>query len=211
MDRQIKQAQLSKLYQDARTDNVVDFANQANQLSQQGDARTNREILSAILSGKTVSAGTKGRLAPANSVMVALQDFAEQRQTGEFTGVGIAGRLKEGVKSIFNLEDPKSITNKQNIEAINLKVQQWASGAALTEQQTKQVERLTPSKNDSDRAVRAKMNGLYNYMLKQVESDLLTDGVNINFAPVNMFETYDLLKEATPEQLAELKSLGLID
>ena len=212
LDRQLKQAQLAKIYNDIKAESSSGILTEkVNSLAQVANPEANKQIMSALLTGKAVSAGTRARLAPANSVLNAVSEFSDNRQTGQFTGLGIAGRLKEGVKGIFNNKSLDAISNQQNVDAINLKVQQWASGASLTDTQTKQVENFTPSKGDSDREVRAKLSGLYNYMLNQVESDLLTDGVNVNFAPVNLFSTYDSLQKATPEELAQLRAEGLIE
>jgi LysM repeat protein len=191
LDRQLKQAQLSKVYADIKdTNNTQVLSETLNKYASVGDPSVNKEVLSSILTGKQVSAGTKGRIAPAYEVLNALDEFSSQRQDGKFTGMGgFLGfaKLKEGVKGLFNSKDPEAIQNAQNIDAINLKVQQWASGASLTEQQTKQVNKLTPTTWDSDKEIQTKTTGLYNYMLNQVESGLLTDGVNINFSPVNLF------------------------
>ena len=170
------------------------------QLSSNGDPVSSKQALSTILSSDAVSTGTKGRIAPALGVINAVDEFANSNIEGEFTGVGIFGRIKEGVKGFFNKKSPEAINNAQNIEAVNLRVQQWASGAALTEAQTQQVNRLTPTLNDSDATVRTKLSGLYNFMLNQAEADLLTDGVNIQFQPVNLFEIRDLYQKASPEQ-----------
>lgn len=192
--RRLEEAQLSKIYSDIneskKAGGTVALSETLNKYASIGDPNVNKEVLSSILSGKQVSAGTKGRIAPAYEVLNALDDFSSQRQDGKFTGMGgFLGfaKLKEGVKGLFNSKDPEAIQNAQNIDAINLKVQQWASGASLTEQQTKQVNKLTPTTWDSDKEIQTKTTGLYNYMLNQVESGLLTDGVNVNFSPVNLF------------------------
>ena len=173
---------------------------QVNDLALSGDSESSKSALAALLSGDLISDGTKGRIAPTISVLNAVDEFANMNLEGSFTGIGVAGRTKEWVKGLFNKRSPEATTNAQNIDAINLKVQQWASGASLTEQQTEQVNKLTPTKNDSDKVVREKMSGLYNYMLNQAESDLLSDGVNVQFQPVNLFEIADLYKQASPEQ-----------
>jgi len=211
LDRKLKNAQIGKIYADMRSETSNGIITEKVQtLANQGSTTSNREIIASILTGKTVSTGTKGRLAPATAVMNAIDEFTEQRQSGVFIGMGFGGRIKESIKGIFNVKNKQAIENRQNIDGINLKVQQWASGANLSEQQTEQVNKLTPKAGDSDKTARIKFSGLYNYMLNQVESELLTDGVNINFASVNLFENRDLLQNASPEQLAELKAQELI-
>ena len=161
---------------------------------------TVKSSLASLLGSDTIALATKARISPALAVLNSVDEVANSNIEGKFTGMGIAGRIKEGIKGIFNKKAPEAITNAQNIVAINLKVQQWASGAALTEEQTKQVERLTPGLYDSDKTVRTKLNGLYNFMLNQAESDLLTEGVNVQFPAVNLFEIRDLYEKASPEQ-----------
>lgn len=214
LDRQLKQAQIQKAIADATATRSVNATPQekaaalgqlANQYTQLADPVANKAVLAEIFAGDTVSAGTKGRIAPANNALNAIAEFSSNRVDGQFAGIGPSF---QNFKALFGREDPASIQNKQNLAALDLKVQQWASGASLTEQQTKQVQKLVPKIDDTDRNVRTKLNGLYNYMINQVESDLLTDGVNINFKPVNLFETYDLYQNASPAQKAELKAQG---
>lgn len=164
------------------------------------DPVSTKDALSSLLGSKAISPATKTRISPALAVLNAVDELANSNIEGKFTGVGLFGRMKEGVKGLFNMKAPEAINNAQNIEAINLKVQQWASGASLTEQQTEQVNKLTPKLNDSDKTVKQKMNGLYNFMLNQTESDLMTDGVNVQFPSINLFEIADLYEKASPEQ-----------
>lgn len=172
----------------------------ADTISTSNDPVTAKRGLAEILASGAISAGTKSKLAPAVEVLNAVDEFASGNLEGQFTGVGFFGKLKEGVKNIFNQKDPEAINNQQNIDAISLKVGQWASGASLTEQQQKQVDNLTPSSYDSDKTVRTKLSGLYNYMLNQAEGNLLTEGVNVNFPTINLFEVYDLYNKATPAE-----------
>ncbi len=211
LDRQLKQAQLNKIYSDINSaKNPQVLASQVNQLTQLGDPKTNKQAISAILAGKGIEAGTKGRIAPANEVMNAVEEFTANRQNGGFTGVGGLGYRKEKLKGFFNQKSPEAIYNQGQISALNLKVQQWASGANLSTQQTKEALNMVPSDKDSDKVVRTKLNTLYNFMANNVESGLLTDGVNINFKPVNLFETYDLIQQASPEQREQLKTQGYL-
>ncbi len=211
LDRQLKQAQLNKIYSDIRgTDSPRGLSEALNKYSALGDPAINKEVLASILSGKQVSAGTKGRLAPSNAVLNALDEFAAQRQDGKFVGMGgVLGfaKLKEGVKGLFNQKDPEAIQNAQSINSIKGKVEQWYSGASLTEEQLKSVKKMIPNTWDSDKEIQIKTSGLYNYMLNQVESELLTDGVNVNFAPVDLFgKTIDPLGVANNTENATTSS-----
>jgi hypothetical protein len=190
----------------AANDAKVAMAN-VQALTQNGDPVSSKQALATLLASGDISPATKGRLAPAVGVLNAVDEFSNSNVEGKFTGAGFFGKLKEGVKGWFNAKNPEATTNAQNIEAINLKVQQWASGASLTDTQTEQVKKFTPTTWDSDKTIREKLNGLYGFMLNQAEGDLLTDGVNVNFAPVDLFEIRSLYSKASPEQKAQLEEL----
>lgn len=169
-----------------------------------------RAILSNLVGNKAVSSGVRSKIAPAVEVLNAAEELAGLNQNGKFVGTGgVLGLAPAGqwFKGIFNMQDKEYQNNVQALEAINLKTQQWASGAALTDQQTKQVKKLTPNVYDSDKTIRNKINGLYNFMLNQAEGNLLTEGINVQFPSVNLFETYDLYQKASPDQKKEIEKL----
>ena len=114
------------------------------------------------------------------NVISGLQQLVNNNPTGEFAGINpirLPGKLKS----------QEALRNLSDIEAINLKVQQWASGAALTEQQTKQVEKITPRKGDTDKQIRAKVNALANYMISQVSGQLAGQGVGFSMDSIDFF------------------------
>jgi len=201
-----EQLQQQKLLQDINGGGTSNLADQVNAIFQNKEANTPviaKQVLSELLGSKAISSGTRGRIAPAVEVLNAVDEFANANLEGKFIGSGgFLGfsKLKEGVKGLFNMKNPEATTNAQQIEAINLKVQQWASGAALTEAQTKQVEKFTPSTWDSDKQIRDKTSQLYNFMLNQAEGNLLTDGINVQFPSVDLFEIQKLYSNASPEQ-----------
>lgn len=121
-------------------------------------------------------------------VLSSIQAFAESNADGEFPGLGVWHAPFPAWAS------DKGKENLGNIEAINLKVQQWASGAALTEEQTKQVARFTPKKGDTYAQTRIKTNGLANFMLNQARGVLASQGVSYNPGTVDFF-TSSLLAE----------------
>ena len=107
-------------------------------------------------------------------VINSLQKLATENSNGQFIGLApikIAGNLR-GAESRSKLT-----ANRSDIEAINLKVQQWASGASLTNEQTRQVKKLVPDKNDTDFKVREKINNLTDFMQTQLQSSLAAKGV----------------------------------
>lgn len=126
------------------------------------------------------------------NVISGLQELVKGSPEGVFKGLAPL-RLLPG-----KLKSPEALTNLSNIEAVNLKVQQWASGAALTEQQTKQVEKITPRKGNTDVQIKAKTNALANYMISQVSGQLAGQGIGFAVDKVDLFTK-------TPEQ--ELKEL----
>jgi hypothetical protein len=184
------------------TNNPVDVSTVIQNAVTDSNPITVKESLASLLGSGSISPSTKARISPSLAVLNSVDELANGNIEGKFTGIGVAGRIKEGIKGLFGYKDSEAITNAQNIEAINLKVQQWASGAALTDAQTKQVARFTPTLNDRDTTVKSKLNGLYNFMLNQAESDLLTEGINVQFPAVNLFEISDLYSKASPEQKA---------
>lgn len=114
--------------------------------------------------------------------MTSVQALADRNTQGTFAGIGFGSGIKpERFKS------QTEMSNRQDIEAVGLKVQQWASGASLTEQQTKMVEKFTPQLGDSDNAVKTKVNGLVNFMMGQVSADLAGQGINYSPETIDMF------------------------
>lgn len=128
---------------------------------------------------------TKGKdnvnLQNAAGVVSALQAFAERNPSGQFAGTGPFGGF-----NAFKSEEGK--TNEADLKAIELKVQQWASGASLTAEQTKMVAALTPKDGDLPGQIRAKTNGLANFMLNQTRGTLAAQGINYQPAEVDFFD-----------------------
>jgi hypothetical protein len=170
--------------------------------------KNNTTLLQLMGSGK-VTAANKTAIGAGLALSRAAQDLAGANPTGEFEGL----YPFRGVVDFFlpeGLKRQATVRNEAQINALNLQTQFWASGAALTEQQTEYVLGLIPTKNDTDRATKEKLNTLVNYMMTQTSAKLMTDGINFKPEQVNLFETNDLLSQASPEQLAELKSQGLV-
>jgi len=128
-------------------------------------------------------------------VLNSLQKFATDNKEGNFIGaapIRLFGKLRgKEARS-------ERLGTRSNIEAVNLKVQQWASGASLTEEQTKQVKRLTPDKNDTDFQIRNKINQLTDLMQTQIQSELASKGVY--YQP----ETIDWFAPTPTQQLNEI-------
>jgi len=174
-------------------------------------------FLASVFQNSKISGTVKTNLGNVLAVSRAVADFAEANPDGKFKGITpiegkTLGLLSLG-RGIFSSQASKKqrASNITSIEAINLKVQQWASGAALTDQQTEQVDRLTLTGKETDVAARNKTNSLYNFMLDQAETQLLLEGINQRMPRVELFELGDLASGLSPEQEAEARAAGLIN
>lgn len=178
----------------------------------------NETVLTALLGNKKIAAGTRTQIANQLGVIKAVKSLAEARQTSGFKGISPLNTILNFKVPIIGAGIPfreaakskEAVENAGYIEAINLKVQQWASGASLTQAQTEQVSRFTPKVNDTDSAIRTKLNNLYNFMNEQASSQLQSEGKTFIPVKTNLFELFDLMKEASPEQLKQLKDQGLL-
>lgn len=222
LDNKIKQAQLSKIYSDiakdkAANNQVVDVS-KINAIPGLSAETKNQMIITEFLKNPKLGQTTRTNIGNSLGVIKSLEDIAQANQDSSFTGVSPFNSLLN-VKIPFTdiglpfrqaAKQEKAIQNEGYIEAINLKVQQWASGASLTNQQTEKVNKLVPLVTDTDANFKTKINNLANFMLTQSAAQLQTEGIDFKPEKVNLFETGDLLKQASPEQLAELKKQGLI-
>lgn len=165
--------------------------------------KNNAVMLALIKTGK-VGDAAKTSLSSVLGVNKAIEDLANARQYTEFKGVA---PIKTFLPSIDAFSSAEAIQNRGYLDAINLRVQQWASGASLTSEQIKQVNRLVPSVNDTDANVRTKMNNLANFMNQQVSGTLASQGIDFKPEKVNLFENRELYNKASPEQKAELDKI----
>lgn len=143
------------------------------------------------------------------NVISGLQQLVKDAPSGVFKGVNPLLRTPNKFAS------SEALTNRSNIEAINLKVQQWASGAALTEEQTKQVAKITPRVGDTDKQIKAKTNALANYMVSQVSGQLAGQGIGFSMDNIDLFNRkpldQDPLKVNTPQTVGGEDSLNLFN
>ena len=96
-----------------------------------------------------------------------------------FTEIGLP--FREALKSA------EGTRNTAYINAINLKVQQWASGASLTKQQIEQVAKLVPMTSDIDTKVREKLNNLVDIMQQQIKGSLQSEGIDYQPQKADLF------------------------
>lgn len=114
-------------------------------------------------------------------VISSTQALAQSHADKKFKGAATV-RLTPGF-----LKGPKQLQTQGALEAINLKVQQWASGASLSKDQTAQVRKLTPDKNDTDNQIATKLNNLTNFMLQQTKGSLAAKGADYTPPTVDLF------------------------
>jgi hypothetical protein len=129
---------------------------------------------------KSSGAKDNTNLQAIGGVIAAVQALAEANPSGEFPGIGI-------FNSPDILKSPEGVANNSYVDAVNLKVQQWASGASLTKQQTEAVARLTPKRGDSYAQIKSKTNALANFMMTQAQGTLASQGVTFTPQSVDFF------------------------
>lgn len=174
--------------------------------------------LQEIFKSSEVSAGNKTSVGNGLALAQAAQDLANANIDGKFSGFSPFRSFTDIKIPFTNLGLPfrqalkrnKTVQNEALISALDLQTQFWASGAALSEEQTKLVRQMIPTVNNTDTQIRTKVNQLINYMLSQTSSRLITDGLDFQPQKVDVFETVKLLEQASPEQQAQLKAAGLI-
>jgi hypothetical protein len=158
----------------------------------------NQEALTAIIRGNSkIGQGTKTNLANLLGVIASAEDMANSSEDGKFTGLSPFRNLTDMEIPFTNIKvlpfreagkRKETIQNETMINGINLRTQVWASGAALTEQQTKQVEAMTPKVTDTDAQVKTKLNQLSNFMMGQARSVLQSEGINFTPQSIDLFE-----------------------
>lgn len=129
---------------------------------------------------KSTEGKTSDNLKNVLGVVSAAQSLASGSPDGKFEGIG-------PIALSGPLTSKKGQANKTNIEAVNLKIQQWASGASLTPEQTKKVQNIAAQVSNNDSQVRNKTNAIVNFMLSQVRSDLASQGINYEPAEIDLF------------------------
>jgi hypothetical protein len=172
-------------------------------------ANKNQAVLTEVFKNSKVSAGNRTSIGNGLSLLQAAQDLASANAGGKFAGLYPGRSIADFfLPEAFKRE--KTVSNESLISALDLQTQFWASGAALSDEQTKLVQKMIPTKNDKDKTVRAKVNQLVNYMLSQTSSRLRTDGITFTPERIDLFETTNLLEQASPEQVAALRAEGLL-
>lgn len=176
IDDKIKRASYAKAMKDLA-------GSSANQLQDSEITGVPSQDLAKIID-VTGAKSTKG-ITDALGVIKGVETFAKRNPEGTFIGMAPIRFLP----AVFRGAEAKTERqfNLGDINAINLKVQQWASGASLTTEQTKQVKRLVPDKNDTDAQIKRKVNQLTQYMIGQVQSELASQGIQTGTPTFDFF------------------------
>lgn len=146
-------------------------------------AATNpRSLVASIFANKNIKRTQD--LDNAAAVVSSAQELADAHKQGKFKGFGIFGG---GLLPQFAISQ-EGIATRASVDALNGKVQQWLSGASLSKQQEKLVKSFIPDRNDTDATFRTKVNALTNYMLSDIAGRVATQGVNIDYQPVNFWQ-----------------------
>lgn len=185
-----------KLAQQAFENSITNRELELKTIASQDNENTKALItdVNTALGSNKIGQGTKTALSTILGVINATEDLAKATPDGSFAGLYPGRSIVD-----FALPDlakrTKTITNEGYLDAINLKVQQWASGASLTKEQIAQVARFTPSKNDTDKAVRAKMNNLVDFMQQQIKGSLQSEGIQYEPQKADLFNEKQTLEQ----------------
>lgn len=181
LDEQYKRAEIANIYSEIADRNAKN-APQNFVTPPIVNPATGKYDPSAQLSSLINASGAKdnANLQSINAVISAVQGLAENNQDGNFPGLGL---IRPGTLTI----GPKGTSNQSSIEAINLQLQKWASGASLTDAQIKQVAKMAPKAGDTNKNVRNKINALTNFMLNQARGLLTSQGIPYTPTSVDFF------------------------
>lgn len=140
------------------------------------------------LDASKFTAGNKTAYQNVQGVIESAKNWANKinSNNGTVAGVGLGGLIPSKFIS-QNGQDSRTALN-----ALNLRVQQWASGASLTESQTNMVKNFMPSEYDSDTQVKQKLNSLVDFMNTQMKTIAQSEGQQYNPPSVSLFENKEL-------------------
>lgn len=149
--------------------------------------------LSQALSSKKISEGSRTKIIDSLGVVESLKAFADRNKTGNISGVNAFAGF-----AVDKLSSPESIKNRADLNAIELKVQQWASGASLTTEQIKQVSNLVPKASDTDSQAKTKTENLVDFMNNQIKATLKGNDIEYNPEKVKLFDDVTIVQSSNP-------------
>lgn len=109
-----------------------------------------------------------------DSVVRAASAIKNSAVDGQYAGLGvIIGTGRDWITS------KEGMRNRGFLAALELKTQQWASGASLTESQVALVRKMLPEQNDTDSVVTKKLDSFTEYMNNEKQSVAASQGQNL--------------------------------
>lgn len=189
LDRSIKAAQLRKL----QMENVANDPAQQQAIINSVVNEKDPTKLIANFFKVNPKLKTNQPINDAAAVVSSANELAKTLGAGKIKGYGVFG----GGFTPEAFLSQEGISNTAKVKALNLKVQQWASGASLTKQQTKYVKAMIPEANDTDATFRNKVNNLTNYMLSDIKGRATTQGGQFEYVPVELFNAKE--ESVTPD------------
>lgn len=181
LDKSIKQAQLRKLQLEADKISNEQKAAVVNSIVNEKDPT---KLISSFFTANP-KIKTNQDINNAAAVVSSINEFSSKVGSGKIKGYGLFGG---GYTPEF-LKSQEGISNKAQISAVEGKLQQWLSGAALSKAQEKLVKNMIPERNDTDATVRTKLNQLTNYMLGDIKGRATAQGAQFEYVPVDLFST----------------------
>lgn len=173
----------------------------------------NTTVLSEVFKSNKITPANKTAIGSALALAEAAKSLVDANADGDFAGL-YPGRGLVDFLTPDAMSRSSAVQNDALISALNLQTQFWASGAALTTEQTKDVMKMVPTKGDTDRQIKTKVNNLVNYMLNQTSVKLMTDGIIFKPQEVDLFDDSkqldSLINQLSPEQEKELRNAGLM-
>lgn len=140
------------------------------------------------LDASKFTAGNKTAYQSVQGVIESAKNWADKinANNGVVAGVGLGGLIPN------KLVGQSGQDSRTALNALNLRVQQWASGASLTESQTNMVKNFMPGEYDSDTQVKQKLNSLVDFMNTQMKTIAQSEGQQYNPPSVSLFENKEL-------------------
>jgi hypothetical protein len=136
-------------------------------------------------------------------VISATQQLASKAQPGSLDFAGV-GPLAQNLPGFLVGQTGTDIRTALN--AINLKTQQWASGASLTKEQIDMVDQMVPKAGDSDGTMQRKINSLTNFMMSQAQGLLASQGIRYSPETVDLFR--DVSRMSNDELISSVSKLS---
>lgn len=200
LDRQLKQAQINSANRANQPDagggkivnvNGKDYWQSANGTLTTPNVPTTINPATGTLDPKAQLANiiqsnglkTDDKLKLTGSVVSVVQSFAQNNVSGKFEGLGFGQILPT------RFAGQKGQQNRTDLSALTGTVESWMTGASVSEDQQKRIQRdMIPKTGDSDTVIKNKTNALINYMMTYASGSLATQGVDWTPQRIDLYE-----------------------